>query len=139
MPVVSTVKNEIRNVRRLLLVATAFALVWAFGLTQAAAASTQDPRQPDSYNSNSGVPAERPVAEPSAADSAMSQKIRKAIAADKSLSGDGRRVKVTTKGGKVTLQGAARSEAERTAIFTKAAGIAGGANVVNNIKISPQH
>jgi osmotically-inducible protein OsmY len=68
----------------------------------------------------------------------MTQKIHKAIATDKSLSAEGRRVKVTTLGGKVTLQGAAQSEAERTSIFTKAAEIAGGTNVVNNIAVSAQ-
>jgi osmotically-inducible protein OsmY len=46
---------------------------------------------------------------------------------------------VTTQGGKVTLQGAAQSEAERTSIFTKAADVAGGTNVVNNITVSAPH
>ena len=68
----------------------------------------------------------------------MTQKIRKAIAADKSISPEGRRVKVATQGGKVTLQGGAPTEAERTSIFTKAADVAGGTNVVNNITISAQ-
>ena len=68
----------------------------------------------------------------------MSQKIRKAIAADKSISSEGRRVMVAAQGGKVTLQGTAKSEAERTSIFTKAADVAGGTNVINNITISSQ-
>jgi hypothetical protein len=102
------------------------------------ASALQDPRQPDSYNSTSGVPENKPAAAPTAADRTMTQKIHKAIATDKSLSAEGRRVKVTTLGGKVTLQGAAQSEAERTSIFTKAAEIAGGTNVVNNIAVSAQ-
>ena len=65
----------------------------------------------------------------------MTQKIRKAIATDKSISPEGRRVKVTTQGGKVTLQGSALQRRERTSIFTKAADVAGGANVANNITI----
>jgi osmotically-inducible protein OsmY len=85
------------------------------------------------------VPAEKPAKPTPAADRALSQKISKAIAADKSLSAQGRRVKVTTQGGKVTLQGAAQSEAERTSIFTKAADVAGGTNVVNNITVSAPH
>ncbi len=68
----------------------------------------------------------------------MTQKIRKAIAADKSISSEGRRVMVAAQGGKVTLQGTAKSEAERTSIFTKAADVAGGTNVINNITISSQ-
>jgi hyperosmotically inducible protein len=69
----------------------------------------------------------------------MTQKIRKAIAADKSISPEGRRVKVATQGGKVTLQGTTPSEAERTSIFTKAADVAGGTNVANNVTVSTQH
>jgi hyperosmotically inducible periplasmic protein len=132
------VQTETRSLRQLILIAAGFALVYAFELTKPALAGAQDPQQPDSYNSASGVPPEKPVAAPMAVDRAMTQRIRKAIAADKSLSADGRRVKVTTQSGKVTLQGAAQSEAERTSIFTKAADVAGGTNVVNNIKVSPQ-
>src|SRR6201995_848433 len=109
----------------------ALALVCVAVTLPSVAAASPDPQQPDSYNSSSGVPAEKPKANPTAADRAMTQKIQKAIAADKSLSAEGRRVKVTTQAGKVTLQGAAQSEAERTSIFTKAADIAGGTNVVN--------
>ena len=113
-----------------------FALMLVAGSMIAPCAKAQDPRQPDSYNSSSGVPAEKPANPvPTAADRATTQKIHKAIAADKSLSAEGRRVKVMTQGGKVTLQGTAPSEAERTSIFTKAADVAGGANVVNNITV----
>jgi hypothetical protein len=102
-------------------------------------AASQDPQRPDSYDSSSGVPAEKPKTTPSAADRALTQKISKAIAADKSLSAQGRRVKVATQDGKVTLQGSAHSEAERTSIFTKAADVAGGSNVVNNITVAAPH
>jgi osmotically-inducible protein OsmY len=112
----------------------------ALGLDSARAIAWQDPQQPDSYNSNSGVPAEKPAkSTPTAADRTMNEKIRKAIAADKSLSAAGRRVKISTQAGKVTLQGTVGSEAERTSIFTKAADVAGGTNVVNNIAVSTQH
>jgi hyperosmotically inducible periplasmic protein len=120
------------------------ALVCMLALTGAGgpleARASQDPQQPDSYNSNSGVPAEKPArSTPTAADRVLTQKIRKAIADDKSMSPEGRRVKVTMQGGKVTLQGVAHSEAERTQIFAKAADAAGGTNVVNNITVSAQH
>jgi hyperosmotically inducible protein len=122
-------------------VAAIFTLTFVCGLSVSSPSATasQDPQQPDSYNSASGVPAEKPAKPTPAADRALSQKISKAIAADKSLSAQGRRVKVTTQGGKVTLQGAAQSEAERTSIFTKAADVAGGTNVVNNITVSAPH
>ncbi len=110
-------------------------------LSGSAALPSQDPQQPDSYNSGTAVPPEKPTKPADvAADRALTQKIRKAIANDKTLSASGRRVKVTAQAGKVTLQGSAASEAERTDIFTKAADAAGGANVTNNIKVtsSPQ-
>lgn len=133
-------QNAKHQPRRPIMVAVTFVFICALSLMTAAAANAQDPRQPDSYNNASGVPAEKPAnPTPTASDRAMTQKIRKAIAADKSLSAEGRRVKVTAQGGKVTLQGAAQSEAERTSIFTKAADVAGGTNVVNNIAVSTQH
>jgi hyperosmotically inducible protein len=132
-------RNAKEQFRQLILVATTSAFLCAIGLTVTTPARAQDPSQPDSYNNASGVPAEKPAnPAPSAADRAMTQKIRKAIAADKSISPEGRRVKVVTQGGKVTLQGGAQTEAERTSIFTKAADVAGGTNVVNNITVSAQ-
>ena len=121
------------------LVFCAVALSGALALTQDVAAASQDPQQPDSYNSASRVPAEKPAKSAlTAADRAMTQKIRKAIAEDKSISVEGRHVKITTQDGKVTLAGVVRSEAERTSIFTKAADAAGGTNVVNNLTVPPQ-
>jgi osmotically-inducible protein OsmY len=117
----------------------AFALAGAAGSAPSAVATGQDPQQPDSYNSASGVPAEKPAkAAPTSADRDLAQKIRKAVAADKSISAEGRRVKITAQGGKVTLAGSAPSEAERTSIFTKAADVAGGTNVVNSITVPGQ-
>ena len=133
-------QNATHQSRQFIMVAVTFVFICALSLMSAAAANAQDPRQPDSYNNASGVPAEKPAnPAPTAADRAMTQKIRKAITADKSISSEGHRVKVATQGGKVTLSGAARSEAERTSIFTKAADVAGGSNVVNNITVSTQH
>jgi hyperosmotically inducible protein len=132
-------RNAAQQFRQLILVAMTSAFIFAFGLMAPAPARAQDPRQPDSYNNASGVPAEKPAnPAPTTADRAMTQKIRKAIAADKSISSEGRRVMVAAQGGKVTLQGTAKSEAERTSIFTKAADVAGGTNVINNITISSQ-
>jgi osmotically-inducible protein OsmY len=130
-------RDTTQAIQRFTLVAGIVVFSGAMGLATASVVGAQDPQQPDSYNSNSGVPTEKPAkSAPTPADRAVTQKIRKAIAADKSISPEGRRVKVTTQSGKVTLQGAAQSEAERTSIFTKAADVAGGTNVVNNITVS---
>jgi hypothetical protein len=132
-------RNTTQKLWRSICLAATFAIGCVFCLAAPTPAAAQDPQHPDSYDSASGVPAEKPATAPTAADRTMTQKIRKAINADKSLSAEARRVKVTTQSGKVTLQGAAQSEAERTSIFTKAADVAGGANVVNNVTVSNQH
>jgi BON domain len=130
-------RNAGQNLRLLGLASVVLALPCLMAATSPNARSAQDPQRPDTYDSNSGVPAEKPAAStPTAADRAAAQKIRKSITADKSLSAEGRQVKVTSQGGKVTLQGTAKSEAERTSIFTKAADAVGGTNVVNNITVS---
>jgi hyperosmotically inducible protein len=133
-------RNATQQFRRVIFIAATPAFICALSLMTSSSARAQDPRQPDSYNNASGVPAEKPAnPAPTAADRAMTQKIRKAISADKSISSEGRRVTVATQGGKVTLQGTAKSEAERTSIFTKAADVAGGTNVVNNVTVSTQN
>lgn len=102
-------------------------------------ATFQNPQQPDSYSSSTPVPT--PTPDPSdrsntaASDRAISQKIRQALAADKNLSPDARRVKIQTQSGKVTLQGSVPSTSERTTIVSKAAGIAGQGNVTDNIEV----
>ncbi|HEX4378448.1 MAG TPA: BON domain-containing protein [Candidatus Acidoferrum sp.] len=132
-------KRGMKGFRLFTLTVCAIALSGAITLVTSGVVFGQDPQQPDSYNNASGVPAEKPAkATPTAADRDMTQKIRKAIAADKSISTEGRRVKIATQGGKVTLAGSAKSEAERTSIFTKAADVAGGTNVVNNITVAAQ-
>jgi osmotically-inducible protein OsmY len=65
-------------------------------------------------------------------DRLLTQKIRKAIIADKSLSTYGHNVKIITKDGSVTLKGPVHSEDEKQNIGAKAADAAGGADKVTN-------
>jgi hyperosmotically inducible protein len=65
-------------------------------------------------------------------DRMLTQKIRKAIIADKSLSMYGHNVKIITKDGAVTLKGPVHSDAEKQSIGDKAAEAAGGADKVTN-------
>ena len=65
-------------------------------------------------------------------DRMLTQKIRKSIVADKSLSMYGHNVKVITKDGAVTLKGPVHSDAEKQSIGDKAAEAAGGADKVTN-------
>jgi hyperosmotically inducible protein len=62
--------------------------------------------------------------------------IRRSVLADKNLSTDGHNVKIVSADGAVTLSGVVRSDAEKTEIGKKAASVAGGDRVANNLKVS---
>ncbi len=65
-------------------------------------------------------------------DRMLTQKIRRSIIADKSLSMYGHNVKIITKDGAVTLKGPVHSDDEKQSIGAKAAEAAGGADKVTN-------
>jgi hyperosmotically inducible periplasmic protein len=71
-------------------------------------------------------------------DVETTQKIRKAIIDDSTLSTYARNVKIITAKGKVTLKGPVRSDAEKAAIEAKAREVAGEANVTSQITIAPK-
>jgi hyperosmotically inducible protein len=72
-------------------------------------------------------------------DRDITQEIRKAIAADKSLSTYAHNVKVITQDGMVTLKGPVHSEEDKKAIETKAAEVAGGQKVTSQLEVKPQN
>lgn len=65
-------------------------------------------------------------------DRMLTQKIRKTLIGDKSLSTYGHNVKIITKDGAVTLKGPVHSDAEKESIGNMAADAAGGADKVTN-------
>ena len=67
----------------------------------------------------------------SASDMAITQAMRKAVVADKSLSTNAHNIKIVTKDGNLTLRGPVASEAERLAIVEKTKGLT-GVNMVHN-------
>ena len=71
------------------------------------------------------------------ADRELTQKIRKAIHHDKSLSRNGRNIKIFAQEGKVVLRGAVRSEEEKNNLQAKAAEAGGEENVVNQLEVAP--
>jgi osmotically-inducible protein OsmY len=73
-----------------------------------------------------------------ATDREIAAKIRKAIVDDKTLSTYAHNIKVVVQGGKVTLKGPVRTDAEKTAVAAKAGEIAGAANVTDNLTIAPE-
>jgi len=70
-------------------------------------------------------------------DRAITQKIRKAIHHDKSLSANGRNIKIFTQDGKVTLRGPVRSAEEKSNLEAKAVSVAGLAKVTNQLEVAP--
>jgi hyperosmotically inducible periplasmic protein len=71
-------------------------------------------------------------------DVEITQKIRKAVADDSTLSTYAHNVKIITAKGKVTLKGPVRSDSEKAAVEAKAREIAGATNVINQITIAPK-
>ena len=65
-----------------------------------------------------------------ASDLDLTKNIRRYIMADKSLSSDAHNVKVISQDGTVTLKGPVKSEAEKSAIVSKAVSLAGSADKV---------
>jgi len=72
-----------------------------------------------------------------AGDRDLTQKIRKSLMADKSLSTYAHNVKVVAQGGQVTLKGPVRTEEEKRNVEAKAVEVAGAGHVVNEISIAP--
>jgi hyperosmotically inducible protein len=98
----------------------------------------QDAPAPDNTNldeDQTGPTADQQQMNPS--DRALTQKIRKAIHHDKSLSTYGRNIKIFTQKGKVTLRGPVRSEEEKGSLEAKAVSVAGQENVSNQLEVAP--
>jgi len=70
-------------------------------------------------------------------DRALTQKIRKAIHRDRSLSTYGQNIKIMTQNGKVILRGPVRSEEEKGNLEAKAISAAGQENVTNQLEVAP--
>jgi hyperosmotically inducible protein len=73
-----------------------------------------------------------------ATDRDLTQKIRKALIQDKTLSTYAHNVKVISQGGQVTLKGPVRSDDERQNVEAKAVALAGAGHVTNQISIAPK-
>jgi hypothetical protein len=70
-----------------------------------------------------------------ASDREVTQKIRRSITADKSLSTYAHNVKIITQNGQVTLKGPVRNENEKEMIASKAAEVVGAEKVNNQLTV----
>jgi hyperosmotically inducible periplasmic protein len=104
----------------------------------AALASTPALQEPDNTKINkdqSSPTADQQKMNP--ADRTLTQKIRKSIHEDKSLSTYAHNIKIIAQDGKVTLRGPVRSEDEKNNLQAKAVAVAGDGNVVNQLEVAP--
>jgi hyperosmotically inducible protein len=69
-------------------------------------------------------------------DRELTQKIRKAVVADKSLSVSAHNVKIITRDGMVTLRGTVKSDDEKKSIEDKATEIAGQGKVSSELTVT---
>jgi hyperosmotically inducible protein len=115
------------------------ALVCSVLLTASTSSHAQS--APDNTKTNTADRAKNTVTadqqKNNAADRALTQRIRKAITADKSFSTYARNVKVISQGGEVTLRGPVRSDAEKQRIEAKAVELAGAGHVKNEMSVAP--
>ena|SRR5215831_5693898 len=103
--------------------------------------NTSAPGAPDNTKTNVR---DRSKSEPTAdhqkdnaSDKALTQQIRKAIQADKSLSVYAHNVKVITQNGNVVLKGPVRSVGEKQSVESKAVEIAGTDRVSSQLEVVP--
>jgi hyperosmotically inducible periplasmic protein len=94
--------------------------------------STPPAASPDNSANNKAQTNTADQQSEASADRMLTQKIRKAIIADKSLSMYGHNVKIIAKDGAVTLKGPVHTDDEKQAIGSIAATAAGSADKVTN-------
>ncbi len=109
-------------------------LAIALGAASLGAQNTDSGVKPDNTKVNKqDRDANQPTADQqknNASDLDLTKNIRRSIMDDKSLSTDAHNVKVISQDGTVTLKGPVKSEAEKSAIVSKAVSLAGGADKV---------
>jgi hyperosmotically inducible periplasmic protein len=114
-------------------------LVFCASLVAGPALRYQDPQTPPD-NTKQNKDQTNPSADQqkmNPADRTLTQKIRKAIHDDTTLSTYAHNIKIISQDGKVTLRGPVRSEDEKNNIEAKAVAVAGQGNVTDQLEIAP--
>jgi len=97
----------------------------------------QQPPPDNTKNNKDQTPPTADRQKMNASDTAITQKIRKAIHEDSSLSTYAHNIKIIAQDGKVTLRGPVRSEDEKTNLQAKAVAVVGQDNVTNLLEVAP--
>lgn len=114
------------------------ALAFSTSLMAMPAPRSQENQQTAPDNTRKNKDQTNPTADQqksNASDRATTQKIRKAVHDDASLSSYAHNVKIITQDGKVTLRGPVRSEDEKSNLEAKAAEVAGKDNVIDQLEV----
>jgi len=115
-------------------------IVFCVSLMAAPIPRTQDNQQTAPDNTKKNKDQALPTADQqkmNPADRTITQKIRKAVHDDNSLSTYAHNIKIISQDGKVTLRGPVRSEDEKNNLQAKAVKVAGQENVTNQLEIAP--
>ena len=131
-------KGSFINSQRLLLALGSLAL--GASLMAMPVPQNQDNQQTAPDNTKNNKDQTSPTADQqkiNPSDRAITQKIRKAVHDDTSLSTYGHNIKIITQDGKVTLRGPVRSEEEKSNLQAKAVAVAGRENVTTQLKVAP--
>jgi hyperosmotically inducible protein len=114
--------------------------VFSVSLMAAPMLAAQDSQQPPADNTGQNKDQNQPTADQqkmNPADRAITQKIRKAIHDDSTLSTYAHNIKIITQDGKVTLRGPVRTEDEKAGLEAKAVSVAGQGNVNDMLDVAP--
>jgi osmotically-inducible protein OsmY len=128
------------NQSRFTRIVCAIAIVVGLGVVSSSASGQTAQSAPDNSKVNtkdraSGA-ATADQQKENAADRELTQKIRRALVQDKTLSSYAHNVKVITQAGQVTLKGPVRSEDEKRVVETKATEVAGAGHVSNQMSVA---
>src|SRR5579872_3106015 len=101
-------------------------------------AGTTLAQEPDNTKTNKNMATTADQQKNNLSDRQLTQQIRKAVMADKSLSSYAHNVKIISQNGSVTLKGPVRSEDEKKAIVAKATEVAGSPDrVTDELTVKP--
>jgi hyperosmotically inducible protein len=112
------------------------------GILVGGLAFAQNPPQPDNTKVNKQDRAAGAVTadqqKDNRSDRDLTQQIRKAVMADKSLSTYAHNVKIVAQSGSVTLKGPVRSDDEKKTVLAKAEEVAGAGKVTDQLTVKPE-
>jgi hyperosmotically inducible periplasmic protein len=117
-------------------------LVFGVSLVASPIPRFQETQQTAPDNTKSNKDQTKPTADQqkmNSSDSAITQKIRKAIHDDATLSTYAHNIKIITQNGKVTLRGPVKSDDEKSNLEAKATSVAGQENVTDQLEVTSSH